>query len=736
MIFMRRTILFLLLLLGLGAHLEAALPVVNRGSIDCTTFKKAVPVWAQGRESEKCLMLFFRQVVWAGDTRGAKIRLTCSADYRLTVNGKFVAHGPCVAAHGFYRIDEYDLSGALRKGDNVVGIEVTGYNDPNYYLLAQPSFLQAEIETDGKVCAATGTDFECYDLKLRKQNVEKFSFQRPSTEYYFLDAHSADWAMDTHFKADSCRVFLEPTAPKSLIGRGVPYPDYTVHEAVRTKDSVYKFKGNSTGFIGARVTVSEPTTLVIRFDELADSTGHPTYTRLGVKPFVTWELQPGTYDLESFEPYTMQYAEIVTPKGSCKVERVYMRDYCNSDVHRGQFNCDNSRLNRLFEVARETLRQSSLDIFMDCPSRERAGWLCDSYFAARVAFDLSGNTRLEHNFLQNFLLPRDFPDIDKGMLPMCYPSDHQNHNYIPNWAMFFVLELEEYYQRSGDLQTVLQARQKVYGLLDYFKPYINSDGLLEKLPKWVFVEWSDAAKYVQDVNYPTNALYAGMLDAAARLYGDSQLHSQAERVREAIRKQAFNGQFFCDNAVRKGGRLVPQTANTTEACQYYLFYFGVATPSTYPELWKKLRDEFGPERQQHNAYPQVSFANAFIGNYLRLELLSREGLPRQLVSETIAGYEKMADLTGTLWENMTPTASCCHGFASHLIHVYFRDLLGLYKIDPVRKVVTLRFVDSGLSHCEGVVPVGNEEIKLEWQFKNGKRDYKLCLPTGWTSRVI
>ena len=30
------------------------------------------------------------------------------------------------------------------------------------------------------------------------------------------------------------------------------------------------------------------------------------------------------------------------------------------------------------------------------------------------------------------------------MLPMCYPADHYDGNFIPNWAMWFVLELEEY----------------------------------------------------------------------------------------------------------------------------------------------------------------------------------------------------------------------------------------------------------------------------------------------------
>ena len=55
----------------------------------------------------------------------------------------------------------------------------------------------------------------------------------------------------------------------------------------------------------------------------------------------------------------------------------------------------------------------------------------------------------------------------------------------------------------------------------FFTQFENSDGLLEKLKSWVFVEWSDANKYVQDVNYPSNMLYAAALNAAGKLYGHS-----------------------------------------------------------------------------------------------------------------------------------------------------------------------------------------------------------------------
>jgi alpha-L-rhamnosidase len=136
-------------------------------------------------------------------------------------------------------------------------------------------------------------------------------------------------------------------------------------------------------------------------------------------------------------------------------------------------------------------------------------------------------------------------------------------------------------------------------------------------------------------------------------------------LKATIRKMSFNGAFFTDNEVRTDGKLV-NSGEATEVCQYYAFFFGIATPETYPDLWTILVNKFGPERKEHNEYPQIYFANAFIGNYLRLDILMRYGLTQKLLENVEGYFYKMAVKTGTLWENDTDGASCDHGFASHV----------------------------------------------------------------------
>jgi len=254
------------------------------------------------------------------------------------------------------------------------------------------------------------------------------------------------------------------------------------------------------------------------------------------------------------------------------------------------------------------------------------------------------------------------------------------------------------------------------------------------LPSWVFVEWSKANELVQDVNYPSNMLYAGALDAAARLYGREELSRQAAQIRDTIHKQSFDGEFFVDNAMRKNDKL-EITRNRTEVCQYYAFFFGVATPESHAPLWEKLLKGFGPDRQTQGGYPEIHPANAFIGNYLRLELLSRYGQVPQLLNESKGYLLKMANQTGTLWEHDKTVASCNHGFASHVAHVLVRDVLGLYRVDTQQKAITLRFSNLPLDWCAATLPVAGGFVRLEWQKTEGRIEYKLDLPSGYRVQV-
>lgn len=780
------------------------LTFVAAGSGSDQFFKSARPVWPTGLEREKNLLVGFRTVVDYRAGQKARFLVAASSLYRFFVNGDFVGHGPARGPHGYFRVDEWDLTDTFVEGRNLVAVEVAGYNINNYYLLNTPSFLQAECLLGGTVVASTygdGSFFEATILKERIQKVQRYSFQRTFTEMYELSPDWSEWRSDLSAELDA--VSVSELEEERLLARGISYPNFRVRQPLQVcgkgrieekteLDEIWKDRsltqvdpaaggfaeedlaeiptltlqklasipdkvnntdwtpGNSlrlsensytildlgtnlTGFIGAELTVNRSTRLYFTFDEVL-SEEDVDFKRLNCANFVSYQLAPGEYRLETIEPYTLRYLKLQVLQGDCTVVNVYLREYANPDVWQASFSASDVRLNRLFEAGRETYRQNAVDIFMDCPSRERAGWLCDSFFTSRVAIDLSGKTDVETNFLENYLLPKAFPSLKDGMLPMCYPADHPNGRFIPNWALWFVLELEEYLARSGNSSICRSLQRRVDKLFEYFEAFENSDGLLEGLESWVFIEWSMANRFVQDVNYPSNMLYAAALDAAGRLYANPAYRQKASRIREVIRNQSFDGQFFVDNALRKGEKL-EVTRNRTEVCQYFAFYFDIANPESHPELYRVLLSQFGPERMEKGIFPEIYPANSFVGNVLRMELLSRWGLSQQLLDESVAYFLYMAQRTGTLWENITPEASCNHGFASHVVHLLFRDVLGFARIDPVSRQVTVRFPKLALNWSEGRIPLSAGPLSLRWRRESGRLIYRLELPAGFRAQV-
>ena len=699
-------------------------------------FLSASPVWQTGKELEMNHSLRLRAVCPGGTP--ATLRITSHARYQLFVNGSFRAAGPARAPHGFFRVREYDLTPWLTGEENLICLVACGGNVNSFYLTDQPSFICAEIVSNGETLFATGSDrpFTAEEYVHRQKKVQRFSFQRPFTESYICDALWDLFMTRPDYAVKG--IPLVPTAPKAFIESDTPAPsheerrasavvsrgimlprpgggekyhdrslddvdgrfikgfpeqelEYSAVDDVRGYQSqileterfatepvklgancfaVYDMGVDTTGYLRLNLTAEQDTVIVAVFTETIEEGGVPAPGFGGCANVLRWVLQGGrTYELVSFEPYTWRYIQVISFYAPALVTNVsqYAERFPDALLTRRLTDLPDADLQKIYDAAAETFCQNATDIFMDCPSRERAGWLCDSFFTARSEYTLTGASAVETAFIENFLMAESYGPLPDGMLPMCWPADHPDGAFIPNWAMWFVLQLREYRERTGRQDTVEWAKPKLLALAEYFTRFENEFGLLEKLESWVFVEWSRANDFTQDVSFPTNMLYALYLDATAALTGETAFSEKARRVREAVRARSFDGTWFTDNEVR-GGDGLTNPGNHTETCQYYAFFTGTATPESHPELYRAMLTEFGPGRDDAAVHPDVPVSNAFIGNYLRLEILFKNGETRQLTDEIRSFFLPMAERTGTLWENMTPFASCCHGFASSVVY--------------------------------------------------------------------
>lgn len=710
-------------------------------------------VWAaKGREQKNHTLAFcLNEKFVDGDALSL-----CAADvYRVICDGVLVSYGPSRTAAGFCRVRNIEL----KKCNNVI-IEVAGYNTACYCNDLTLPYFGAEVSRKGKVIYNTN-DWQCVRIDDRVTKVIRYSYQRNYTEIYkqsfdksvfyagkfgcyphvekmrvqapvILDDGEDNASYESiDFFATQGEYTLneEPhwwlNDLENGIADGYQSADWEVDLYGQVKQLVSSGKGQyyalpyaCTGFLKLNIEVKTPAKVRILFDEynFSGDDRHLSlkWGRSTCCDVVGWDLAPGKYSLTTFEPYELKYAAVFV-EGQATDAEISLIKLHNKDCDALTLKCSDSEIESIFNAGRNTFAQNALDIFMDCPGRERAGWLCDSYFAGRAESVLCGNNRIEKRMMQNFL-HGNWEEIDKRMLPMCFPAQHRDRNYIPNWAMWFVAELGEYYKATGDNELISLAKDKVNRLLEFFDQYVNSDGLLENLEGWVFVDWTiaNSAEYVGGVSYPSNMMFYLMLETAAKLYNDEGLSARAGNIKSKILEQSFDGKFFADNAVRNEHGILYRQPHITESCQYYALFCGITSKESFVD---QMLTEFGPSRKS-DCYPEIAASNAFIGNFLRLMWLSRIGEYRQLIKEIKEYFYPMALRTGTLWEKMAPEASCNHGFASVVCYLLINALSGFEGADPMSGELKWRTENCG--YYDSVISMPQYKVRVNTH-SNGKR---------------
>ena len=648
-------------------------------------------VWGGKRDGINSELLF------EIDSRDADTLEIYAADsYTVCSKGKIISSGPERCAAGYARVRRIDV-GAL----GLIEVRVLSFGVPNYSVDYQLPYFAIRLLRGGEVISETD-ELECaYIEERRLSNMPRYSAQRAFTQGFDLTREGRkrvalyeveppillDGQIDTcdypvyEFSRLTEGIFSgfdEIKPHRCMIGQEPPEGEFSLEEGLSRAMSLgyaseeLSLKVEKSGYLSFEIDATEEGELFAFFEEYLPE-GKWIFRRAGNNDFMYVRYPKGKSRITASEPFTMKLLRTVHTKGAVITPSLVGLE--NSRAGCVKVSGD-ERVVRVFEAARNTFMQNAVDVFMDCPGRERAGWLCDSYFTAIAERLFTGKNTIEKAYLENYVYA-SCPELPFGMLPMCFPSEHRNGRYIPNWAMWFVIELADRVKRTGDRALADAAREKVYGVARFFDKYKNEYGLLEDLESWVFIEWSicNDDEYVKGVNYPSNMLYAYMLDKIDELYGDEKYNAEAENMRKSIVKLAYNGKFFVDNAVRVNGSLKNCEDHLSETCQYYALFMGLEHTSEFERM---LIEDFGPLRT--DKYPEVGRSNMFIGNYLRFFWLLSLGERERTIRECLEYFDGMATTTGTLWEHDRPTASCNHGFASVAAHILLSAFAGFVTV--------------------------------------------------------
>lgn len=505
---------------------------------------------------------------------------------------------------------------------------------------------------------------------------------------------------------------------------------------------VYDLGINSVGFIGFEVSGKEGDTLEIVWNESLSPKNNTVRPIQGIEATqaLRYVFKEGRQQYIAFNPHLARYIKVVhRGEGDIALHRLWMVDHSFAAPQNGSFECSDQAINHIYEAAIKTARLNTLETFMDNPGRERGSWMREGYWIAQSVYyafaDMSVSRRMVR-FGANSQLARDHAGPE-GMVQMLYPAKNVEETFIPAHALFWVLQAGLHRRYTGDLDFVREILPSVRLLIKSFMTWQNSDGLLENVDGWAFIDWTDMR--TDGISVALNAIYARTLDEVALLENSIGENSRANYYDEMAKKVRGSLNKFCNKDGFYPDVLLPVTdghyENSLEKCeatQYFVLWADVPSPERQKMMWNILNEKFQPT--PGNEQPVMGLPRGGLYSFFeRLQVACRQEDYSALIRDIKTMFQHMAENSpGTLWEHPQRQWCLSQGFSSGVAAILTEEILGIQMNDG------LQISPNGggqVKWCKGTAMTPNGPIRISWKWEESLYELKVDIPPGMTAEV-
>lgn len=516
---------------------------------------------------------------------------------------------------------------------------------------------------------------------------------------------------------------------------------------------VYDFAANQVGFIGFEVIGKSGQVIELCWNERLSSNGNvprPGEYDSSINA-LRYTLRDGKQTFLAFTPTLARFVRVVNRSNeNIKLHSLYIKEYRFQAPKAGDFTCSDDEINSIYNAARLTATLNTLDVFMDCPSRERGSWLHDSYWTAQAVYAMFGDTSVNRRMCRQVAESQDDPNHvgPEGMVHMLYPADIKGWPVvIPGHQLFWVLQVGLDEQFTGDTSYTRRILPSIRQMFKAFEDSCNSQGLLEvpfkwqspQLQCWNFIDWSDTK--TDGVNIGLNAIYAVALDRAAameRLAGDLEIadnySSHAAHIREIIEKNCPGDGYYPDSLiVSPDGSLTP-SQEMCETTQYYAIWSGIAPEPRARKLWAKLRDAFQPTPMSRVQPIDGLNRAGFYTFPERLNIAVKFGDYDAFLRDIkLMCLPMVQSAPGTLWETPWANNSLCHGLGSTVAAMLTENTLGIKLSLPI--TISPQAIGH-LKWAKGYITTPKGKVSVDWKLPADKYVLNASIPDGESALVI
>jgi hypothetical protein len=409
-------------------------------------------------------------------------------------------------------------------------------------------------------------------------------------------------------------------------------------------------------------------------------------------------------------------------KDSLKLFYVGLKPTFYPFVNRGEFVCNDSLYNKIYEVCIDTLKLCAHEHYEDCPWREQALYAADARNQMLFGYYAFGEYKLPKASIELLMLGQR----NDGLLNLCAPTKMELT--IPSFTCWWIVAVAEYVLFSGDKSGILEYLKTIRKFLS--KQSVDIKNGLLKLPDyeyiWNFYEWRDGLdgwnETQQNVNKkeiyeaPYQLIFYMALDKAlwlAKLVDEKDFIAKYEPIKihlkYAINETLWNedkklyATYVIDGNQEHYCELVQSLAVCCDICDY--------------DRKNKLIDKLA----NNEDLVKISLSNS---------ILKIDALMQGDEQHIKYCFEYISELWGNMlyngatsfWEtekgaeDFDMAGSLCHGWSAVPIYVYFRYILGIYPTSPGFEKYDVKPI-SPLHQFRGIVPTPYNDIVVDFDSK-------------------
>ncbi|HYW97082.1 MAG TPA: family 78 glycoside hydrolase catalytic domain [Bacteroidales bacterium] len=725
--------------------------------------------------------------------RRFEIKISADKRYKLFVNGEYAGTGPQLSDLSHWKYDSYDIASYLEKGSNLIAVEVDyfGRYGGMSMISARPAFWFScdripSLNTPGKwqytvnksrlpVPVVNGVDVRggflapaCDSVidSLKQQGWNRPGFSTDDWTDASIDEVSRTngeplpWKMEArnipHMEREVTRFerLVRAKGPVRVSEVSAASPSFTIPP--HTHVTVLFDNGLLTaGFPELHYSKGKNATVRIRYAESLYARGNRDREgnlvgeglKKGNRDMTLGKVMVGYHDVilpdgrddavftpSWFRTYRYVRLEINTAEDSLRIDDFHGVFTAYPFEEKASFSSDNPGLKTIWETAWRTARLCAWETYMDCPYYEQLQYVGDTRIQALISLYVSGDDRLMRNALLQFSYSAD----STGLTSAAYPG--RGKSIIPPFSLFWTLMVHDYYMMRDDSAFVFSFLDKVKGVLDWHKQYLDpSSGMLADVPYWNFVDWTEQWPWIPEKHtggVPAGGSggrssilslqYAWALKSAAGLFAAAGRQDEADQYMQLAR-DVNRGTFV--NCWDEEKNMLADSPEKTEYSQHANILAVITGLVPAYEAGNFIeRIAFDKDLVQATIYYRFFLDRA-------LEIAGRGDLFLELLDP----WEDMLKLGLTTFaEKADPTRSDCHGWSASPNYEFLATVCGIKPNEPGFKSVliqpspgNLQRIEASMPHPEGII-----RFRYEYEKENGLRLFSIDLPEMVKGRFV